>query len=599
MIIGNDEQAVLGAILYDGSCFEAVYEILTKDSFFGEEKHKAIYKAMISLYLDDTEIELPTVSSKLRSHNKSGLVTNTYLSELTNYRCLSVNTVQCANNILEAYKKRTAKLVGEEIAESSDFNLMTSKAEQILELSELNTAKSRFDFKTILESHEAKKLNVSSVTPLALFRFLESVATSAYSNFPVEATFTHFLSIVAGLAGSHFSLIHNGRPVKTILSSIVNMDSSVGKSENLSMLKQPISERQKEYATQYKEQIKIYQKKLDVSKKTNSTADDIEEPKLQTLLVTDAKPEALIKLLAENPNGILWVRDEISAVFSGLGEHKRGQGSDKDSLLELLSGESVSKYTVSRGNEQAFNPRLSLTGTIQPAKMDEWLAKLAVDDGFWGRFIFFTERNNYTVLTDPSKKIPIDYEIIKSFYDAIIEEKQNQTPVHFYFEDNSQVWDISVILNEEKNEAHNQMKSYIGKCFNFFQRIAVVLHLINCHYSGKPLKTRVISSSTTADAFLVTAFYIAQAKSLFITNEQTPKEKLIKAILAFPLEARTIDKLNTTVWRKHDEELIFKDQKKKAEKLRKIFQEMEDAGLGTIKKLSDKNWQFILKGEKL
>ena len=595
----EEEQAVLGAILKDSSCFETVYEILTKDSFFEVEKHRAIYKAMISLYLDDTEIELLTVSSKLKSHNKSDLVKNSYLSELTDYRCLPANASECANNVLEGYKQRTAKLAGQEIAGSGDFNLITSKAEQILELSELNTPKSRADFKAIAESHAARKLDVSSVTPPVLFRFLKSVATHAYSNFPIEATFTHLLSIVAGLAGSHFYLVRDGRIVKTILSSIVNMDSSVGKSDNLEILTKPIENKQAEYRLKYLEELKIYNKTLNQKKleKKGSELDPPEKPIEKTILTTKATTEALIKLLSLNPNGILYAKDEISGVFSGMNEYKRGQGSDKDTLLELLAGQSVIKHTVSSDSEQAYGARLSLTGGIQPAKMDEWLRALSVDDGFWGRFIFFTERNNYTVLTSRTEKIPIDLAIIANFYEAIIEESQAEAPVHFAFEDETQIDCVSEYLNDEKNESPSSMKNYIGKCFNFFQRIAVVLHLINCHYSGKPLRTRVISSSTTADAFLVTAFYIAQAKSLFISDEQTPKEKLIKAILAIPLEARTIDKLNTTVWRKHDEELIFKDQKKKAEKLRKIFQEMEDAGLGTIKKLSDKNWQFILKGE--
>jgi|GEM_PF-2073705 len=593
----TNDQAVLGAILRDGSYFDVIYEILSKDSFFELEKHQVIYRAMISLALDEKPIDLTTVADKLKEKDKVNFIGGySYLIDLINSAPVSANGAYYAELVQEDYAKRKAKLAATEITKSNDLEAITSKAEEILELSELNNEKFRPDFKKIFESYEAKKLNVSDVTPRTLFRFLKAVATSTYSNFPIEATFTHFLSIVAGLAGSHFHLLHNGKKVKVILSSIVNMDSSVGKSENLTALRQPLTDKQEEYNIRFKEQMKAYQKKLSLCKKTNIEIDE-DEPKQQTLILTDGKPEVLIKLLSANPDGLLWVRDEISAVFSGLGEHKRGQGSDKDSLLELLSGESVSKYTIARGNEYAHNPRLSLTGTIQPAKMDEWLKKLSVDDGFWGRFIYFTEKNNYTVLTNPSEKVFIDYDIVKGFYDAIIEEKQNQTPVDFYFEDTEQIWDISMFLNEEKNEAPAQIKSYIGKCFNFFQRIAVVLHLVNCYYSGKSLQTKMISSNTVSDAFLVTAFYIAQAKNLFISAEETPKEKLIKAILAVPLEARNIDKLNTTIWRKHDEGLIFKDQKKKAEKLRKLFIEMEEAGLGTIKKLSEKNWQFVLKGE--
>lgn len=596
-----DEQALLGAVIIDGSCFESAYEILSKDIYFEAKEHQLIYRAMISLYLDGVEIDLASISSKLMDTGKLKEVGAYYLATLTNLATVSANVKFYASRILEAYATRATRLAGKEIAESTDLEAITSKAEQILELSELNVLNSRPDFKAIAESYAARKLDISSVVPPILFRFLKSVATHAYSNFPVEATFTHLLSVVAGLAGSHFVLIRDGRPTKLILSSIVNMDSSLGKSENLELLIKPLENKQSEYHTRYLEELKIYNKNLEryrKFKKEDSSLEEPEKPTEKTILTTKATTEALIKLLAANPNGILYAKDEISGVFSGMNEYKRGTGSDKDTMLELLAGQSIIKHTVSNESEQAYGARLSLTGGIQPAKMDEWLKMLSVDDGFWGRFIFFTERNNYTVLTPREQKISIDIDIVGNFYEAIIEESQVQEPVHFFFEDEQQIDYISEFLNDEKNASPNVLKNYIGKCFNFFQRIAVVLHLIHCYYSNKPLRTKHISSDTVSNAFLVTAFYIAQAKSLFIGEEQSPKEKLIKSILEVPLEARSIEKLNTTIWRKHDEDSIFKDQKKKAEKLRKLFQEMEDAELGTIDKLSDKNWQFILKGEK-
>lgn len=77
------EEAVLGAILIDDSCFESVYNILSEKVFY-YEKNRFIYKAILNTYERKEAIDLLTISNELKRMNKLGFVGGDfYLIELT------------------------------------------------------------------------------------------------------------------------------------------------------------------------------------------------------------------------------------------------------------------------------------------------------------------------------------------------------------------------------------------------------------------------------------------------------------------------------------------------------------------------------------
>jgi hypothetical protein len=598
-MVFETERAVLGAVLRDDSVFSDVCIHVQNHRYFADTRNQNIFTAMLKLGELSKPIDLISTADKLKELNKLDGIGYSYLAQLTDSAPVSANAGFYAEQLSQEYRISLSHKRLKEISSSNNLEEISKGVSEIAELVENSPARDITFFSKLIEERDAARLNVQSVVPPTVFKFMKSVATLAYSNFPIEATFTHLLSITAGLAGNTFSLVRDRRPVKTILSSVVSMDSSWGKSDNLSILIKPLADIQQEYHLKFKEEEKEYKKHLEKTRhlrKTNPALEnDREEPKEKTILTTKSTVEQLIVLLSENPNGILYAKDEISGAFSGMNEYKKGQGSDKDVLLELLAGESVISHTVSRGSNQAYNSRLSLTGGIQPAKMEEWLRTLSIDDGFWGRFLFFTERNNYTELTPRTERIPIDIDIIGNFYRSIMEIIELGKPVYFEFENEDQIDCISEYLNTRKNQSPKEIKNYIGKCFNFFQRIAVVLHLINCHFSGKSLNNKIISQDTIADAFLITVFYLAQAESLFCRKSETIEEQIIREILNFPAAARTVDKIATSKLR----ELIDKNIRggKVPDKIRKLFERMEQGSLGTIIKLSKSEWQFVLKGE--
>lgn len=137
------------------------------------------------------------------------------------------------------------------------------------------------------------------------------------------------------------------------------------------------------------------------------------EPVRKRLITTDATPEALHALVAENPAGIAVITDELSTTLSGFEREGRQQG--RSLFLSGWSGHAGHTLdTIGRGSVCAERVVLSGFGSIQPARLQPYLAETLRDgpknDGF-------AQRYQLVVWPDPST----DWKYIdrKPNYDAM------------------------------------------------------------------------------------------------------------------------------------------------------------------------------------
>lgn len=103
----------------------------------------------------------------------------------------------------------------------------------------------------------------------------------------------------------------------------------------------------------------------------------------------DATVEKIARLLNENPNGLLLLRDELNGWLQSL--NKTGREGDREFYLEAWNG--YGSYTVDRvGSGTLHVPALCLSvfGGIQPGKLQNYVEKTlrcgAEDDGLLQRF---------------------------------------------------------------------------------------------------------------------------------------------------------------------------------------------------------------------
>lgn len=119
-------------------------------------------------------------------------------------------------------------------------------------------------------------------------------------------------------------------------------------------------------------------------------ASEPDEPCRKRLYACDATVEILSPMIAKNPKGILFYRDELSGWIGGMNQYKSQGGSDRAFWLESYNGNAFTVDRVKLGlNGAIYVPSLflSIVGGIQPEKLNLVMLNQA-DDGLTARFLY-------------------------------------------------------------------------------------------------------------------------------------------------------------------------------------------------------------------
>ena len=116
---------------------------------------------------------------------------------------------------------------------------------------------------------------------------------------------------------------------------------------------------------------------------------EVAKPSQRRLIAVDATFESLHQLLAENPAGVLVLRDELSGWLASL--ERQGRESERAFYLECWSGDTgFTIDRIGRGSIHVEHCCVSLFGGIQPARLRAYLADALRDgpsnDGLIQRF---------------------------------------------------------------------------------------------------------------------------------------------------------------------------------------------------------------------
>ncbi len=108
------------------------------------------------------------------------------------------------------------------------------------------------------------------------------------------------------------------------------------------------------------------------------------------LAIDDTTVEAMFRVLAANKRGLLMIRDELSAMISGLNQYRAGAGNDLPNFLKIWSGSAFSiDRVLNEFGEAIFipHPMLTIVGNLTPASLPKLLSKDG-DEGFLDRWLF-------------------------------------------------------------------------------------------------------------------------------------------------------------------------------------------------------------------
>lgn len=174
---------------------------------------------------------------------------------------------------------------------------------------------------------------------------------------------------------------------------LIGASGRMRKSPALAVITRPIAERQARELVKYeramdeylalklKHDADVLQWKKDHKQHSNTEPPEApKKPAAKRLFVADTTVEALAPILAENPRGVLLLRDELSGWLRGFNQYKSGgQGGDVPQWLEAHQGGMWMKdRRINREWVSVPRAAVSVTGTTQPG-----IAKACLNPEFY------------------------------------------------------------------------------------------------------------------------------------------------------------------------------------------------------------------------
>lgn len=267
------------------------------------------------------------------------------------------------------------------------------------------------------------------------------------------------------------------------------------KKKNLTVLSKKAEKRLIEARAQKKEHLLI-EKEITEYHEELQKVENLKGPKLKRYMTNDSTIEKLQEIESDNDRGVLVVRDEIISLLEGF-EVKGGEA-DRGFYLSGWGGKS-SYYVdrITRGSIYILHHCISLIGTTQPLKLQNYILKLVID-GLLQRFIivypdFF--KKDYTDQCPDNAAIEAVCkiaEIIDS--DSFLKNSKSKAPktnnelLHFSFESIAQErfkqWLIE--LEEQIDKEENPfIKEVLSKYRGLIPSLALIFHVITIALTGQ------------------------------------------------------------------------------------------------------------------
>lgn len=170
------EIAILGAMIIDQKCISIPIEIFGTADVFYKEQHKHIYSSILEMFELSEQIDLLTVSEKLKTVGKlENAGGDFYLIELTQKISSSAHIEYHCRIVQQMYVKRQAIIMANEIIQEGYkddgdiFDLMESSYRKMDEVSEWMTKRKANEFPDAVEDffRESKDLDAKGI-PSAL-----------------------------------------------------------------------------------------------------------------------------------------------------------------------------------------------------------------------------------------------------------------------------------------------------------------------------------------------------------------------------------------------------------------------------------------------
>jgi hypothetical protein len=268
------------------------------------------------------------------------------------------------------------------------------------------------------------------------------------------------------------------------------------------------------------------------------------QPQRRYIISTDTTIEKLeINLLSDETPGHISFHDELSGWFTNLCR-ERGGKSDRPKWLSIGSGSALLTDRVNRTEVIIPNPRCSLFGNLQPARISGlWEADVKAchgvpdADGLWARFhMIQLPEWDYRYRPTTVHLTPVLFNLYKAI-DATVAQLPLPAPGKsceiVLAEDAIPLWAqwVDDLLEMRRSRTLQEDKGYIIKLRGTTLTLALIIHAIRCGASGMKMDVP-ISAATLMAAISFAGLLIVERDRVLCAVRDADATGKVKELLA-------------------------------------------------------------------
>lgn len=161
----------------------------------------------------------------------------------------------------------------------------------------------------------------------------------------------------------------------------------------------------------FKNEMKAY-KENEAKRKRGEEVEPMEYPVLKQRILNDATMEAILKVLYENPRGILLYHDELKGLLGIMNRYR--PGNDMETLLSAWSRMPISVNRKGSDPIKINNPFCSIIGSTQPDVFKDIFA--GIDNGWAARWLLCVDLDdNIPKWTDKEVDLELEEKVMAAF----------------------------------------------------------------------------------------------------------------------------------------------------------------------------------------
>ena len=287
--------------------------------------------------------------------------------------------------------------------------------------------------------------------------------------------------------------------------------SGTGKTHVLNGVFKPIQNIQSEMLDEHEAEFEAW-------KKGGSTGP---RPVAERLWTSNPTIELLVRLLAENPDGVGWICDELNAVYGTLNQYKKGNGTDEQTLLSTFSSapilfERVTARTKEHsGIYRVDNPFLCIVGTIQPEILRERQREKGghyENSGLDARFLKVLEKHQKLIWT-PEGEEDETQELIAYICGQLLKtrpSKDGEPKLKTLTPEAKKVW-IDFYERKGAVERFGYEAALQEKLTEYAAKFALISHLVRLHCSSEPGLTYQVDAQSMRNGIVMSDWFYAEA----------------------------------------------------------------------------------------